>query len=353
MKELESLIETIGLEKMRDVAERQGLSALFLDTVQNDKELSASIVSSSELKQRMLNMLGTSLQLECQYAKYEAAVKRLSAFATECGLKLVVLKGYGLSMNYPVPAHRPCGDIDVYVISPVENLCGYRSLNEAVKLKLGITVDESSRHHSRFAFMGFMVENHITVMDPDSHKENKELNKLLAEEVRNGVREANGVLLPSLRFYSIHLLAHMAGDFVSIGTDLRRLLDWVTFVNKVHASGGVDWNFVFCTAKRFGMLSFLNSINDICVRYLGCSKELFPVRCEAKKMLSFFRLSDRVFADLTAYHDPVLLPSQTNIFNYAWVKGMLFIKNRWKYNMVYKESAWKTMIRKGLNSIRG
>ena len=37
--------------------------------------------------------------MERQYIMYEEAVQRLSAFATECGLHMVILKGYGLSLN--------------------------------------------------------------------------------------------------------------------------------------------------------------------------------------------------------------------------------------------------------------
>lgn len=28
---------------------------------------------------------------------------------------MVLLKGYCLSLNYPKPNHRPCGDIDIYL----------------------------------------------------------------------------------------------------------------------------------------------------------------------------------------------------------------------------------------------
>lgn len=211
---------------MCDIAEMQGLSALYLDAVQQDEEMSARIVSSPENKNQMLRMLGTSVLMEHRYVKYEKAVKELSTFAAECGLLMVVLKGYGLSLNYSVPAHRPCGDIDVYV----EGDFGHRLLDDAVRQKMGIKVDKTSRHHSRFAIKGFMVENHITVMDPDSHKEYLDLNRLLSIEVVRGVREVNGILLPSSRFYGIHLLAHMAGDCASTGTNLRNLLDWATFV---------------------------------------------------------------------------------------------------------------------------
>ena len=107
MKVFASLIEILGWDKVFYIAERQGLSAMLMDAIQQDKDLAARIVSSDEQKKRMLRMLGASVQMERQYIMYEEAVQRLSAFATECGLHMVILKGYGLSLNYPVPAHRP------------------------------------------------------------------------------------------------------------------------------------------------------------------------------------------------------------------------------------------------------
>lgn len=103
------------------------------------------------------------------------------------------------------------------------------------------------------------------------------------------------------------------------------------------------------------MLPFLNAINDICVRYLRYPEKLFPVRVDSEKIWSFQKLSEKVFADLTACHEPVLHPSQTDIFHDIWVKGMRFFRNRWKYEMVYKESAWKALarlgVRKGLDAL--
>ena len=64
MKAFRSLIEALGWERVFIIAERQGLSALCLDAVQQDADLSARIVSSQVEKQRMLKMYGASLQME-------------------------------------------------------------------------------------------------------------------------------------------------------------------------------------------------------------------------------------------------------------------------------------------------
>lgn len=30
------------------------------------------------------------------------------------GIRMMVVKGYGLSLDWPVPNHRPVGDLDIY-----------------------------------------------------------------------------------------------------------------------------------------------------------------------------------------------------------------------------------------------
>lgn len=59
-----------------------------------------------------------ALTAERQEKRYrhqqEKAAKMAAAFA-ENGIRLLLLKGLGLSRDYPVPAHRECGDIDIYL----------------------------------------------------------------------------------------------------------------------------------------------------------------------------------------------------------------------------------------------
>lgn len=343
-----SLFNKVGFAEGLSIIESQGLSALFLDEINQDHEFGKKITSSPEGKKLFIKMIGTTFNMEKQYANYERVVKDLSALASKYGLRLIVLKGYGLSLNYPVPEHRPTGDIDVYVLSSDE--CDYDSnyklLDSAIANNLGIKVDQCSSHHSRFYFEGFLVENHKTVIDPDRHKENIELNQLLAQEIRRGIRRVNDVFLPSVRFNSIHLLSHMSRDFASTGTNIRKLLDWAIFVDTSYKQkDSIDWDFVFDVARNYGMLPFLNAINDICVRYAGFPCEMFPIRIEKQNEAEFHKLSDRVFIDLIKGTKTDILLSQHNILLYGSVKCVRFLKNLWKYNMVYNEIALKSLMR--------
>lgn len=343
-----SLYNNVGLTEGSSIVEKQGLSALCLDEISQDQEFGKMFTSSPEGKKQMYKMVGTTVKMEKHFVQYEQAVKDLSAFARKYGLQMIVLKGYGLSLNYPVPEHRASGDIDVYVVSSDEcsPISYYKLLDSAIANDLGLKVDECSSHHSRFYFDGFLVENHKTVIDPDRHKENIELNQLLAQEISRGIRRVNDVFLPSVRFNSIHLLSHMSRDFASTGTNLRRLLDWAMFVETSYQQQNrIDWDFVFDTATKFGMLPFLNAINDICVRYAGFPCEMFPIRIEEQSEAEFHKLSDRVFIDLINGTKTDILLSQHNILLYGSVKCVRFLKNLWKYNMVYNEIALKSLMR--------
>lgn len=46
---------------------------------------------------------------------YLQAVASLAGFYNAHGYKMMVLKGYACSLNWPRPEHRPCGDIDIWL----------------------------------------------------------------------------------------------------------------------------------------------------------------------------------------------------------------------------------------------
>lgn len=54
-------------------------------------------------------------RIENTYRRQERAIARLAAFYREHAIPMMLLKGYGLSLFYPVPEHRPCGDIDIWL----------------------------------------------------------------------------------------------------------------------------------------------------------------------------------------------------------------------------------------------
>ena len=65
--------------------------------------------------QMKLEWIGEVLQnYEQRYSAYENAIGSLADFYNQHGFKMMVLKGYACSLDWPKPEHRPCGDIDIW-----------------------------------------------------------------------------------------------------------------------------------------------------------------------------------------------------------------------------------------------
>ena len=72
-------------------------------------------LDSPELEDLKYEWFGSVFQAEEDYKKYVEDIASLAKAYSEAGIEMMVLKGYGLSLNYPVPAHRPVGDIDIFL----------------------------------------------------------------------------------------------------------------------------------------------------------------------------------------------------------------------------------------------
>lgn len=57
----------------------------------------------------------TAEEQEKRYRRQQKKAAKMAAAFAENGIRMLVLKGLGLSRDYPVPAHRECGDIDIYL----------------------------------------------------------------------------------------------------------------------------------------------------------------------------------------------------------------------------------------------
>ena len=99
-------------EELYELALVQGVAAIALDGINRFFENGISLSIDFQTK---MDWIGEVTQMEQRYQQYEKNIRKLGAFYLEHGIKMMVLKGYGLSLNYPIPSHRPCGDIDIYL----------------------------------------------------------------------------------------------------------------------------------------------------------------------------------------------------------------------------------------------
>ena len=310
---------------VKALAEEHGLSAVVLDAL-NALDVSLTGALPTKIK---LEWIGEVLQsYEARYQACENAIGEMAAFYNSHGFKMMVLKGYACSLNWPNPSHRPCGDIDIWQFG------NWRNADETIEREKGIRIDTSHHHHTVFYWGDFMVENHYDFINVHHHKSNAAFEAILKEEGKDDTHfvEVNGekVYLPSPNLHALFLLKHACIEFAASGLNLRQLLDWAFFV-KVHGKN-VNWEWLLKILDEFGMRTMFNLINAISVEDLGFQSIIFPY------IQYNPQLKERVLKE-------ILSPAMQNekprrvLQRILW-KYRRWKANEWKHKLCYKESMW-------------
>ena len=320
--------QDIDWTAIKALADTHGLSAIVLDGVNGLSGLSNSAVQGPA-KQFLLEWIGEVMQnYEGRYATYEKAIGSLAGFYNQHGYKMMVLKGYACSLDWPNPKHRPCGDIDIW------QFCEQKEADAVLAKEKGVKIDTSHHHHTVFEWDGFSVENHYDFINVHHHKSNAEfeiiLKQLGEDDSHFVVLNGEKVYLPSPNLHALFLLKHLMMHFASEGIMLRQVVDWGFFVEKY--SKDVDWDYVQDVLDQFGMHQVFNIINAICVGDLGFDARIFPeVQFDPN-------LKDRVLKD-------ILAPEYSNHTPIGFIKRVIFkirrwMANNWKHQLCYKDSLW-------------
>lgn len=317
------LPQKVDWAEVRELAEQQGLYAVVLDGIEQLP------VASRPPQGMLLEWIGEVLQnYESRYDQYCKTLAEMAGFYNSHGHRMMVLKGYACSLNWPKPEHRPCGDIDIWQFGK------YKQADALLSKEKGIKVDNSHHHHSVFYWRDFMVENHYDFINVHHHKSNMELEKIFKELGQDDTHYVGvcgeRVYLPSSNLHALFLLKHMMNDFTSFSVSLRQLLDWGFYVKKY--SKEIDWNWLMEVLEKYHMVDFFNTINAICVEELGFETSIF------RNVQFKPELKDKVFDDImnpefTVVEPKSLIPRL--VYKYKRWKG-----NSWKHEICYAESMW-------------
>ena len=307
------------------IAVHQGVSAILLDAI---GRLPAE---ARPPKPVLMQWIGQTTMMERMYAKHRERIVELADFYKQHGIKMLLLKGYGCSLCYTKPEHRPTGDIDVFLFGRQDEA------DFLVEKQHGIKVHREYHKHSTFNYCGVEVENHAKFIDDVSHKSNIRFESILMavldkEECLKS--PIDNVLIPSPTFNALFLLRHTGEHFASNEITLRQVLDVGTFFQRYHSK--IDWTLVFKVYKEERMLRFFNAIATICVEYLGIDATCFASDDKQYTYQSDTALAERVLSDIFAKKD--VLPMTTagidtiaKKLKYAIDKSHRWWHNRWKY----------------------
>jgi hypothetical protein len=155
---VDALSQNIDWQEVKDFAERHGLYAVVLDGIE---KLPATARPPQEF---LLEWIGEVLQgYEYQYEQYCKVIAKLAGFYNSHGYKMMVLKGYACSLDWPKPSHRPCVDIDIWQFSK------QKEADALIAREQGIEIDNSHHHHTVFNWHDFAVENHYDFINVYHH----------------------------------------------------------------------------------------------------------------------------------------------------------------------------------------
>lgn len=318
-------IKAVDWSALQALAEKQGLVAIIVDGIEKLPE------RQRPPKDYLLQMIGQVVQgYEYRYELYNRAIAELAGFYNEHDLKMMVLKGYACSINWPKPAHRPCGDIDIW-------LFGKQIIADALlKKEKNLTIDNSHEHHTVFLWRNFIVENHYDFIDVHHRQSSPELEKVFKELGKDDSHSVDlhgeKVYLPSSDLHALFLLRHMMEHFAATEITLRQVLDWGFYVQNY--SKDINWIWLNKVLERYGMSPAFNIFNAICVDDLGFEAALFP------ETHFIPEIKERVLCDLIApefsEHEPV------NFLPRIVLKYKRWKANEWKHRLCYNESMWSS-----------
>jgi hypothetical protein len=326
LEELESVIagndrQSVNWPAIQALADKQGLSAVIVDGLEK--------IPQGELppKEVLLQWVGTVLQgYEYRYELYRRTIAEMAAFYNSHGYKMMVLKGYACSLDWPKPEHRPAGDIDIWQFER------QKDADSLLTTAKGIKVDTSHHHHTVFHWRDYMVENHYDFVNVHHHKSNVRLESIfknLGQDDTHFVEVCGEkVYLPSPNLHALFLLKHSMTHFAAGEMTLRQLLDWAFFA-KNH-SKEIDWLWLQSVLDQFGMNPAYTLFNAICVEDLGFESSIFPV-------FQFNPdLKERVLSEILSPEFDE--PTPAGLLRRIPYKFRRWRANGWKHQLCYNES---------------
>ncbi len=246
----------------------------------------------------------------------------------------MVLKGYGLSLLYPIPQHRTCCDIDIW-------LFGHQQEADKILAKAsGIHIGNAHHHHSEFMVDGVQVENHYDFINVNAHLSSRQVEKrlkvLAAQPGGKCHINDTDIFLPPTDFNALFLLRHAASHFASEVLVLRQVADWAMFVEK-HGKE-LDWEALENFSRKQNMLRFLLCLNALAVDVMGIDAALMPPFTRDRQ------LEQRVLADILKPEFSETEPAEAGLARRVAFRTKRWWANRWKHRICYRESLWLTFL---------
>lgn len=265
------------------MATEQGVEAIAIDGYQAIKSKNPNTnlsLDSFENKPLLLEYLGRLRLAEQGNLHRLAALTELSEVLNDQKIPFMLMKGFACSQYYPNPAHRACGDIDIFLGERFEES------NNALKAA-GIEVNPNYYRHTVSYIKNVMIENHRVLCDLRGPKrQTRKLEIQLETEGKRsmvagknvviGGKIIHGAKFPTANFNALFLPWHVSAHFAFERVNLRQLLYWALFL-KVEGRE-IDLG-LFKTAKQnytYGYGKLADVLTSLSIRYLNMPTDNIP-----------------------------------------------------------------------------
>lgn len=302
---------------------KQGLSAIFADGI-------GKLSQKSPVCMQLLLEEGIPaiIQAENCWDEQLKLTTKLANTLEKNGVRMLLLKGIGLSQCYPEPKHRESGDIDIYLFGD------YEMGNSLAEKKLGAVVEKFSKKEDHIVIGDYQFDNHICFVWPANRKkaEFDAYLKGLLEKVKLPRLADTSILLPPANFNLLFLLSHSYSHFMREGMLLRQMTDMACFLKKYESE--LDWIECLEVLKRFGLKKYGDAVIAFVSEYFEIE---FVYKPEVAKQTLECMKDDILDGDHTMVYPNSRLASKIYIAMNAW-------QNRWRYDAFYEGGFWRFIV---------
>lgn len=323
------------------LASKQGVVAIAWDGLLRLQEWGYININSVICRELRLRWALSVERVEKRYIKQRNALARLSTMLDEAGICVAPLKGYGLSLCYPIAEHRSCSDIDIWLFGEQQRA------DELLRTKHNISIDEDEHHHTVFYIDGVMVENHYDFLNIHAHHSSRAIERHLKtlniESCETVAIDNATVYLPSADCHALFLLRHAASHFAAVEIVLRHVIDWGLFIKHYH--GNIDWPALRAICRKQGMEQFLDTMNALAAEVCGIDINLMP---DTKRDPYLER---RILSDILKPEFSHKKPDK-GVIRIVLFKLRRWWANRWKHRLVYSDGLLHSFITQTISHIK-
>lgn len=181
----------VDWDKLMDLSAKQGLLAWVWDGI------CKLPTEQQPPRQQRINWGLSTQKIWDDYEYQKTVLKELVEVCRKNNMRLLLLKGMGLSMMYPNPASRPSGDIDIYLFGDFEK----------GNTVLANNVFVFTNKHAEFNYKGVKIENHQNFFYHGT-KLQIDVDNYILSTISDCIENKDGYYVLSPLACLVHLLLH-------------------------------------------------------------------------------------------------------------------------------------------------